>query len=219
MAEQAEQFKVVADVPVHVQMAFEAYVPERLAHAKISNFELSDDPIVKAKQKAVRNSLVAICQNIDEFCANCHQLFIWGRVGTGKDHFAIAVGREAMRRGYMVRWYDAATLYEAVTDYKKRERQMELLRRYDAIILSDAVCNREWSEKKQYALRKIVNDRWNRKQATWVTANVTDVYGTGPNTAETLFVRDTLDRLVDGAAIIHCDWPSYRKTRTWKPSV
>ena len=195
---------------------FRASIPDRFEGAKLSTFQISSDATEATKQRAVTATLCSICHSINAFCSEVNQLFIWGRVGTGKDHLAIAVAKQAALAGYSCRWFDAATLYERVSDWTKREQALSKATAPDIIILSDAVCNRNWSEGKQLALRRIANDRWNANKATWVTANVTSVFGCDANCAESLMVKDTLDRLLDGAAQVHCDWSSYRATRTWK---
>lgn len=191
-----------------------ASIPSRFADAKLKSFKVTRD-----KQKAVLSELCEICRKIEDFCSGSHQLFVWGKIGTGKDHLSIAVAKQAAMKGYSCRWIDAAEWFGRVNDWHTRERAFAEAITPDVIILSDPVCSRRWSESRaeqeKRALRQLANDRWYRNKATWVTVNVSSLHGSEPSSAKSMMIGDTLDRLLDGAAVVHCDWDSHRARRSW----
>jgi DNA replication protein DnaC len=187
-----------------------ASIPARFRDVKVATFAISKEPGEAERQRVVIDKLCEVCRDIQSFCERRAQLFIWGRVGTGKDHLAISAGKQAAMAGYSCRWVDAATLYESMGSWEARKKALRQAVEPDILILSDAVCNRSWSEAKQAALRRIANERWVASKATWITANVTNVHGPDPNSAETLMVRDTLSRLLHNATVLHCDWKDWR---------
>ena len=207
------QFNLRQNKAVHM---FRSSLPDRFRDVTMDSFQISKQEAEKQKQLQVITRLRGIIDRIDEFCSGPYQLFIWGRVGTGKDHLSVSVAKHAGLAGYSARWVDAANLFDNMAQFATKGEAIKRALEPDILILSDAVCNRSWSEAKQSALRRIANDRWSKRKATWCTVNVTSVFGNEPNSAESLMVKDTLDRLLDNSAVIHCDWSSYRTKRGWR---
>lgn len=162
------------------------------------------------EQQPVIARLTKIVANIDRFVRERNQLFLWGPVGTGKDHLAISVLRAAAERGFCVMWREGVEIYEEVAQAISQDRMhSEVYAIYfkpTVLCISDPVFAENWRETKQDALRKLVHRRYNAGKATWITVNLPSL-----DQADERFGADVYDRLTEKTAIIHCSWPSYRE--------
>lgn len=179
----------------------------KFAGCTISNYKVGQHD----KSERVAKRLIEICTRIREFVAARNQLFLWGTVGTGKDHLAFSVARVAARAGYSAMWVEGLEFYEQVAGaYSEKKTQKAVYLKYSrptVLVLSDPVLRENWSAAKQEALRKLVRRRYDDGKATWVTCNLASL-----EQADEMFGVDTFDRLSERAVTIECRWPSYRPT-------
>ena len=162
------------------------------------------------QQQSAKDRVVRICENIRRFVGEGNQLILWGNIGTGKDHLAFAALRHAVSEGYSAVWREGLSIYEEVADaYREDKTHKEIYRTYafpDILCISDPVFVCNWTQAKQEALRKIVRLRYDAGKTTWITVNVKSVDQIGEMAG-----FDTLDRIFHKAAVIPCQWESYRK--------
>lgn len=99
---------------------------------ELSNFDFSAVPGLN-KGKTVELSR-------GEFIPRRENIVLLGNPGVGKTHLAIALGREACRKGYKVRFFTAAglaNLYLEAREEKHVLRFEKMLRKQDLIILDE----------------------------------------------------------------------------------
>lgn len=178
----------------------------RYEYEKLSTFQ-----VTFKEQKSVVERLRKICQEIKRFVEERHQLFLWGPIGTGKDHLAVSVLRAAAMAGYSVRWREGLQVYEEVAGaFQDEKTHTEIYQRYtkpDVLCISDPVFVKNWSQAKEEALRKIIRRRYNEFKPTWVTVNLTNL-----SKADEMFGADTYDRLSEKSCRVQCAWKSRRET-------
>lgn len=143
-------------------------------------------------------------------------LVLYGPVGTGKDHLAIAVARVAVEQiGKRVAWVNGQDLFGQIRDnIDKGSPEAGLIRHYagpDLLVLSDPLppAMGKGDELTMYQasmLYRLIDARYSRGQVTIVTLNVND-----DDEADRRIGTPTWDRINHGAWKVHCDWASYRK--------
>jgi len=171
---------------------------------RFSNYEITRD----AQAKAV-GTLKAYCRALPGNVANRRGLVLYGTCGTGKDHLLAAVVRRVVLvHGIKVLWTTGPRLFNAFrseidgSDLTSRNcRDVEVLAVSDPIPpagqLTPFISER---------LFGIVDARYSDGKPTWITCNVAS-----REDMEHAIGVQTVDRLIDNAVLIRCDWPSYRK--------
>lgn len=165
-----------------------------------------------ASQKRVVKRLSGCSERIDEFVRTGAGLVLWGKIGTGKDHLACALLRSAASACYSARWVEGVSLYEMANRSWGDGNRENMLKQFiypDCLVISDPVFLRNWSPAKSETLAKVVRGRYDKGKPTWITANAKDL-----SQLREMCVPDVYDRLTERAVIEHCDWESYRQTKT-----
>ena len=75
------------------------------------------------------------------FVSKKENLILYGNVGAGKTHLAIATGIEACNIGYRTRYWRTATLVNALVDAKRRGEILQFMRQFEKLDL--LICD-EW---------------------------------------------------------------------------
>jgi len=175
-----------------------------LAQATIANYQTDYQ-----EQLDVCKRLCNICENINDFVDGRNQLFMWGTVGTGKDHLTFAVLKVVVRAGYSALWAEGLKIYQgissAVSDGYSQKAVYQKYIAPDVLCISDPYFKNNWSEAKGDQLRKLVRARYDKGKATWVTINADSL-----DSVPRMIGPDVCDRLMERAAVVHCKWPSYR---------
>jgi len=214
------------------QSSWKAFVDqrgERYAECAIRNYEISC-PAQEAVVAAVRD----YCRNIKQRIAEGTNVLLLGPAGTGKDHLATAVARAAVNEcggakdtycgfrgevhpGFDIQWSNGPALFGEVRDTfdtkgAKEKRIIDRLVRADVLYLSDLLPpGNKLTDFQASIAYQVVDDRYNRGKPTWLTLNVASRAEMEAGLGSAI-----VDRLIDGAVILQCAWPSYR-TRLVKP--
>jgi DNA replication protein DnaC len=145
-----------------------------------------------------------------DFVKERRNVIFLGRSGAGKTHLATALGVEACRNNYRVRF---ASCYGLVNELIEARQDKDLQRliqryaRYDLLIL-DELGYVPFSKEGAELLFQVLAER-HEKGAVVITSNLgfadwTQVFG------EPVMTAALLDRLTHRAHIINCQWDSYR---------
>lgn len=97
----------------------------------LDSFDTRDSPVSPEQLRALDQ---------DEFLAQKRNLLLIGETGTGKTHLAIALGRNAVRRGKRVRFYGVVDLVNQLEQEKAAGKAGQLANRLvnvDAVILDE----------------------------------------------------------------------------------
>ncbi|MGD9128044.1 MAG: ATP-binding protein, partial [Planctomycetia bacterium] len=185
-----------------------ADVGNRYRTATLANFVVTDP-----RQEKALSSVRGYLERLDDHIAAGDGLILYGPVGTGKDHLAIAAGRIAVGMGYSVAWRSAQTIFSNFRDSfsdESWETEADLLNNLlqsDVLILSDPVPSHgELSDFQGNILYRLVNARYVEQKPTWTTLNIANV-----DEARRRIGSATIDRITHGAMAVFCSWPSFRK--------
>lgn len=178
----------------------------RLESASFQNYQQYD-----AAQGPLVKKLLALRGRLNEHVAAGQGLILAGPVGTGKDHLAVSLLRTAARLGWEVRWVPGQSLYAAVADAcrtDQTERQiLGPLIRADVLCISDpALPFGGMTPSNLKTLYRVVSERNLRRRSTWATMNIVR----DADAAE-LLGPQTWSRLLDGAEVMFCNWPDFRR--------
>jgi DNA replication protein DnaC len=144
--------------------------------------------------------------------ADCPEnLILYGPVGTGKDHLAFAVCREAARAGKTVRWINGQSWFGILRDSMDTNRSeaslVSELSRPDLLCLSDPLPPMgPLTQYQSTMLYRLVDARYSRGVPTVCTVNVA-----GDEEADSRIGAATWDRLCHGAYKLRCQWETFRK--------
>ena len=138
-------------------------------------------------------------------------LLLWGPVGTGKDHLALAAVRTVLCHHDCSSWWqngrDLAGEWRDRMDGGETEKGLlATLTRRALLVISDPLPPMgELSNYQADMLYRVVRARTDSGLATICTVNV----GSDAEADERMGAP-TWDRLTQGAWKIHCDWPTHR---------
>lgn len=146
-------------------------------------------------------------------------LILAGPVGTGKDHLQTAIARFAIRdRGLRCAWTDGQAWFGRLRDAMSTgELERDLVGRLaaaDVLFLSDPVPpSGALTDYQQAMLWRLVDARYNDRKPTIVSMNADN-----PSEAAGALTARTWDRLVHGAVVVACHWPSARRPAKYNPA-
>ncbi len=189
----------------------------RYHDCRITSFKFHGNKEEMARQRRVVKRLSTFTDDMPAAMETGGGLLLSGPVGTGKDHFLVALARVAIcRYGYSVRWISGMDLCGAFRDQitigATEREELAKYRTPDILIISDPLPI--WGSLTEYqagVLYRIIDYRVNNLRPTWCSFNCT-----GEPEAVKRLGAATVDRLRDGAVTIACDWPSYRKPQNEK---
>lgn len=151
-----------------------------------------------------------------EYIKAKQNIVLVGKHGTGKTHAATALGIEACRQGYRVRFTTAAALVNELLEAHDQAKLTRTLKRLNAypLLIIDELGYIPFSRKGAQLLFQVFSERY-EQSATLVTSNLsfgewTQVFGDANLTAA------LLDRLTHHCHIHQFDWESIRFTESLK---
>jgi len=189
---------------------------KRYEKCRLSNFRCQYD-----KQTAAVAMLNHYMDDMNKNIGNGKNLILFGPSGTGKDHLLTAMVRAAI--GYLefddsrtfqdwrnVRWFDGPSLSARVREeFDKEGSIISELSRCWLLTLSDLVPpNGKLTDFQSDTIYRLVDYRYSRMLPTFVSINVRN-----RDELDAALGVAIADRLIDNAATISCDWPSYRKAK------
>ena len=142
-----------------------------------------------------------------------HNCLITGPTGTGKSYLACALGHQACRQGYRVRYYRAPRFFQELAVARgvgHYQRALRSLLRCDLLILDD------WgtallSEEQRRDLFEVIEDRYDRR-ASLITAQL-PVKNWHETIGDPTLADAILDRLIHNAYTITLKGESMRKKK------
>lgn len=145
-----------------------------------------------------------------EFLSRKENLILYGPVGTGKSHFATAIGVEACNRGKLVRFFRTAALVNQLTDAKA---QGELRRFMKQLGKTDLLICDEWGfipfEKEGAQLLFQVISECYEKRSVIITTNLEFSRWNGIFYDE-IMTAAIIDRLIHHSHLLMFTGPSHR---------
>jgi DNA replication protein DnaC len=164
------------------------------------------------QQKKVFEAVSEYADTMPERLDNREGIVLFGPVGTGKDHLAVALGGRAVEKyGHRVRWLNGQDWFGQVRDAidgDLAERTlMAEISLPDILILSDPVPPiGNLTQHQATMLYRLFEARDARGRVTWVTINVMD-----DKEADERLGVPTWDRICDRSWKMFCNWKSHRK--------
>ncbi len=181
---------------------------------------------IRGHQEAAVGAVKEYAENIRDNVRGGRNLILFGPVGTGKDHLMSAVAKAVSRSLNPVRYPNClwdhperlavcigANFFSRLRDAmgaggESEEKITSALIKSFVLLLSDPTLpgGAELTPYQRGQLFRIINDRSNAMRPTICTinaANERDIMNKlSPQIA---------DRLLNGATVVECNWPSYRK--------
>lgn len=183
---------------------------ERYAGCTLESYRTSS-----SEQQAVVAALSEFSEGIGRAARNGEGgLILYGPRGTGKDHLMFALMSHAIRHADLtVKWVNGMDLLGDIRDrIQTGEQESALIRSLanpDILAISDPLPPfGSLTEFQATMLFRVIDARYSRRKPLWVTVNVA-------NRAEfeERMGAQLVDRLIDGALVVFCNWPSYREVR------
>lgn len=199
---------------LELRMRRESREKRRLREAKfplIKPLETFDFEAAPALDKRLVRELASA-----DYVTERRNVIFLGRSGTGKTHLATALGIEACRKNFSVRFTTGYSLVNELIEAGKERSLSRIVSRYARynLLVLDELGYVPFSREGAELLFQVLAERY-EKGSVIITSNLgfadwTQVFGDPTMTAA------LLDRLTHRAFIVECDWESYRLKQSLK---
>ena len=200
----------------------------RYATCRLDNYVVQH-----AGQQEVVDAVTEYCQNITQNVEDGEGILLIGPSGSGKDHLIMAAAREAIKTlagapdkyypqygelvpQFSIVWTSGVRLYTAVRDAMRKDAEdteVEIKQRYvraNILMMSDPIPpGGALTPFQAEVLEYIIDRRYSMCRPTWISLNCAS-----RESIEAAMSTPIVDRLVHGALVLACDWPSYRTPLT-----
>ena len=174
----------------------------RYERCGFGNYEVS----TKEQQAAV-DKLSAMAGSND-----LRNAILLGPAGTVKDHLLSAAVRIAIKSGcFSVGWTSGPGLFSklrnAISDKIKEDDVLLPYCKCRLLVISDLAMTK-LTDYQREIVYKIIDRRYNNALITWVSSNIAS-----REAFQAVTSSQIVDRLIDDAVYIPCNWSSYRKVK------
>lgn len=202
----------------------------RYVAAVRSGFQFSKHPGIAAEQKTVTEKLMDYLDNVNEYVRAGVGIWAHGPAGSGKDHLLISLACKIIAKtggytlkqvgdpeltdveGVRIQYVRGSDLFASLRRAMSGGREEEIVASYsrpDILILSDPLPPLgDLTAFQSQMLLDIVDRRNVNMKPTWTTINVADQVE-----ADRRLGAPIVDRLMQDALVLTCNWPSYRTER------
>jgi len=186
---------------------------EAYRNVSVDGYALSEVPEVARDQQAVVKAIRTYIETLPQRVRAGEGILFFGPCGTGKDHLAMSVCREAvLSHGFSVERINGPEWFGRLRDLMGQEsaneaKEVKRLAQCDLLLISDPIPPiGDLTPYQAAMLYRVVEKRAANYKATIVTANVE-----GSVDAAKKMGAATVERMKFGAWVIPCNWPSFRK--------
>lgn len=188
---------------------------ERYAKCRLGNYQ-----ITHPGQRQAVDTLRSYCEHIADRITEGVGLLLVGPCGTGKDHLLSAVARVAITvmarhdKPTIVEWTSGPELFGSVRDGFGKDADGDsegrIIKRFShasVCYISDPIppCGR-LTDFQSNVLYRLIDRRYSHGRPLWLSVNATS-----RDDMENALGPAMPDRMLDGAIVVICDWPSYRR--------
>lgn len=138
-----------------------------------------------------------------------HGLVLYGPAGSGKDHLLVSLARTALyEHDVRIEWWNGGKLSAKFrSSMNDPEPVFKSLLRPQVLYISDPLPPQGGLTAHQSeCFLRMMDDRISAGKPTWVSLNVSS-----NDEADRLMGAPIVDRMIAGALVIHCNWPSKRE--------
>ena len=140
-----------------------------------------DNYIVTEKNKSIIDYILYYCEHFDSFLKNGNSIFLYGNVGNGKTHLAIATMNYLMKKNYSVAFVKATRLITELDESKSYNVKQTIssiinqLSFVDLLIIDDLGAN-VWNKQSLDYFYKIIDTRYDNNKPIFITSNINSEY-------------------------------------------
>lgn len=182
----------------------------RYADASFRSFSIGNDKFTARRKDALQQA-VSYFRSGETTILKGKNLVLYGTIGTGKDHLAVAVAKACCACGLSARFVTGQAIVESGDRSRRYGPDVvdQGVRTCRVLVLSDPLPNAaDLSDSETRHLLHLVDHRYRNLLPTIVTANACS--------REELmeFLRGPLgDRLLSGSTVVEMRWPSHRDSQ------
>lgn len=186
-------------------------IGEKIKQSTFSNY------LKTANNSNCFDYILSYCKNFQRYAKTGNSIFLYGNVGNGKTHLAIATMNYLNRLNYSVIFIKATRLItelDEAKDFSVKENITDiinLLSKADLLILDDLGAN-VWNKKNLDYLYKIIDARYDNNKPIFITSNIQPTY-----LKEIIGVR-ICDRLIGCSKFLDNKEDSFRRHEYAKKS-
>lgn len=145
-----------------------------------------------------------------DWIANGENVLFRGAPGLGKTHLAVAIGRQAIAKGYSTLYLTANDFFERATQAYRKNRLQEMLKtlQRNQLIILDDIGHYSNKQDLDTVFYELVDGRY-QKTSLLITANL-EIDEWATTLGQTVTVQAAIDRIIEGLHDVPFAGSSYR---------